>query len=61
MTGRALYDRFCDSGAAVYHYHGLSVLPHDGNKPIAWPFLSSRDRRVWNDLARRLTPRKRKG
>lgn len=61
MTGRRLYDKSCDSLAAQDHntHWGMSVLPYAEHKPIAWPFVSSRDRRVWNDLAKRLTPRKR--
>ncbi len=66
MTGRRLYDHFTDAlGTDRWMSHGGTVLPSDQTEattrpPVAWPFLASRDKAVWNTLARKLTPTKRK-
>lgn len=63
MTGRRLYDKYCDAVAAQTgsweRANGrISTVPPQG--VLAWPFLGHQDRSLWNDLARRLTPKPRK-
>lgn len=62
MTGRRLYDRYAD--ALVYSTSEWARSKgHVGQlptEPKAWPVLSSAERSVWNDLARRVTPKPRK-
>ena len=60
MTGRTLYDRFTDALAETRSTWGSSDLPGMNNEtppPDAWPYLSTRDKRVWNALARKITPK----
>jgi hypothetical protein len=67
MTGRRLYEHACDARAKWPHTrYGNSAdgkahqrVP-EGPLP-AWPFLHYRDQEFWNELARRLTPRKTRG
>lgn len=60
MTGRRLYDHYTDSLRNTESgWTRESDLPGAGNAyPIAWPYLSTRDQAVWNDLARRVSPQK---
>lgn len=61
MTGKHLYELFAVSCAANVGWRSeKSVLPRLSQPPVAWPFLSGRDQYVWDDLARRITPRKSK-
>lgn len=58
MTGRRLYDQFTDALKETQS-HGSSALPGQYNEtlaPAAWPYLSGRDKRTWNVLARKITP-----
>lgn len=55
MTGRHLYDKYTD--AVAEKTWPSSELR---TKYPAWPLLSSTDRAIWNDAARRLTPKRRK-
>lgn len=58
MTGRWLYDKYADSSAARNRVwvSGQGFVP--AKDLLAWPFLSSNDRDVWNDMARRITPKR---
>jgi hypothetical protein len=72
MTGRHLYERFTDSAAAVQSWGDktdLGAVGVDRRKlfggdntapipPRAWAFLTPYDRRLWNDLAKRITPKR---
>lgn len=56
MTGRHLYDKYTDAYAnqTWTHYR-------DNHPPLlAWPLLSQTEQRIWNDTARRLTPKRSK-
>lgn len=60
MTGRALYDRYTDSifaamPAPVRWYNDTGQVPAS---PLAWPALTLGERRVWNEFARRITPKR---
>jgi hypothetical protein len=63
MTGRRLYDHYADSAvtstSATWNKPAdLSTVPMEGI--LAWSVLTARDRRMWNELARRITPKPRK-
>lgn len=61
MTGRRLYEHFCEAAAFVGCYQWVrnkTALPHPDRPPVAWAFLPGRDREVWNEAARRVTPRR---
>jgi hypothetical protein len=59
MTGRRLYDHYCD---ASYSEDDTvwSALQERWVKPekLAWTYLKSSERRMWNALARRVTPKR---
>lgn len=58
MTGRALYDRFCDAAKAK-DQRWRSADDQLTREPLrAWPFLTTHDRDVWNGLAKRLPARR---
>jgi hypothetical protein len=61
VTGRKLYDKYVDAEAWAGKVWDSSrntwTWP---TRPLAWPFLTSRERKVWNDLAKRITPRPKK-
>ena len=55
MTGRRLYDHYCDARKATENW------PADDPASLpAWSFLSTRRKKHWNDLARRITPKPKK-
>lgn len=60
MTGRRLYDHFADALVdATYPWQ--RTKPTVGQIPTnlpAWPMLNSSEQRVWNNLARRVTPKR---
>lgn len=63
MTGRKLYDHYCDavkSETSEWQRDNgyVGTVPDAGVR--AWPFLHYSDRAVWNALARRITPKPRK-
>ena len=61
MTGRRLYDLFADawqSQATHYERRDESTTLIKPT-PVAWPFLTPAERRVFNEMARRLTPKRR--
>lgn len=65
MTGRRLYDHYADSLIKANGWYGtdrlsenFSTVPATGVS--AWPMLSKTDRKLWNELARRITPKPRK-
>jgi hypothetical protein len=72
MTGRRLYEQFTDSAAAVTGWNDKTDLGAIGVPrrkmftadndsavpPRAWAFLTPYDRRLWNDLAKRITPKR---
>lgn len=59
MTGRRLYDHYCDASAKEFNAHRGSYA--GAQTPLAaWPSLSSTSRRRWNDLAKRVSPKPRK-
>lgn len=55
MTGRRLYELFCDTHKIEMHWSGSDV---DGGLPssprLSWPYLHRYERDLWNALARRL-------
>ena len=58
MTGRRLYELFCDGWASTGEYwraperdSNLLKIPRD---PVAWPFLSGPEKRAFNHAASRL-------
>lgn len=53
MTGRHLYDKYTDAVAATTY-----VVRSDREAHPAWPLLPANQRRIWNDAARRLTPKR---
>ncbi len=72
MTGEALYVKFTKAAAAANAgWNNKTDLGAVGCarrktfnsdnesavRPAAWPFLTDHDKRLWNDLARRLSPR----
>lgn len=57
MTGRRLYDKYVDAMKKVQTMHWLK---DPGALPIAWPYLTVRQRRQWDELARMIAPRRRK-
>lgn len=63
MTGRRLYEQFCDSLAhESMCWSKPSVLPghtsKGGEAPPAWPYLPARDKAVFTRLAKTLTPKR---
>lgn len=58
MTGRRLYERYCDATAAHFSVH-WGAWSAAGTALPAWPSLSDTSRRRWSDLARRITPKRR--
>lgn len=59
MTGRKLYDKYCDSCAKSFNANRGAWNPAE--KPLpAWPSLSNSRRSQWNGLARALVPKPRK-
>lgn len=59
MTGRKLYDKYCDSSAKAFGVHRGQWNAAESPLP-AWPSLSNNRRSLWNDLARSITPKPRK-
>jgi hypothetical protein len=63
MTGRRLYDHFCDALAgqtsAWQRENGFVATVSDAGVK-AWPFLTTTDRKVWSAMALAITPRGRK-
>lgn len=65
MTGEALYARYCKAVSAHTSKGwdpGLREVMPVGVPLRSWPFLSDRDRRVWNKLAKTVQhkPRRRR-
>lgn len=63
MTGRRLYEKYTDAlrSTAKYRWVGDQyVRKYPVHAPFAWAFLPDDDRAVWNDLALRVTPPKRR-
>lgn len=59
MTGRKLYDKFCDVTADEFDVHRGGY--RRAETPLAsWPSLSTAERRRWSALARAITPKPRK-
>lgn len=60
MTGRRVYDLFTDSvyKGAWSSYDRDHYLPSINTPSLAWAALTSTERRVWNELARRITPKR---
>lgn len=57
MTGRRLYEHHCDALAATTTpWLRDTYVRSMATTPVAWPFLSSNERAVWNAFARRITP-----
>ena len=55
MTGRRLYELFCDGWAAQYEWERTSSSRLDlPNNLPAWPFLSYAEKRTFNLAAARL-------
>lgn len=55
MTGRRLYDKYCDAVAATtsaWDFERGAV-----ERTFAWPFLKATERRTWNEFARRVSPK----
>jgi hypothetical protein len=62
MTGRRLYELYCDTTESVGCFDFLrpkTALAHPDKPPVAWAYLLRRDRDVWNALAKRITPKRR--
>lgn len=60
MTGKRLYDLACLARKAQPYGTYGSAPQHVGAAPwTAWIFLHSYERDFWNDLAKRVTPRRR--
>lgn len=62
MTGRRLYDHHVDALRAVKRDRWVPSTcryerAYPDKLPIAWPFLSDDERKMWNEMARRITPR----
>lgn len=63
MTGRRLYDLHTDERRRVFGRRNpgdLDTATLWGAAPVAWPFLPEQERRLWNALAKRITPKRRK-
>lgn len=58
MTGRRLYDKYCDATAEEFPDNRGAW--RTAEKPLpSWPSLSNDNRRRWNSLARKITPKRR--
>lgn len=63
MTGRRLYEKYTDALAATArscYVEGVYTRVYPNHTPSAWPFVGRDARAMWNDLAKRITPRPRK-
>lgn len=61
MTGRRLYDLYCDAHEDLVH-DGWAQAREGGQTRahrLAWPALTADDRRMWNRVASRLKGTKR--
>lgn len=60
MTGRALYDRYCSTRIETLGTFWSPTIASNfrAQAPIAWPYLPGSERRLWNALAQRLTPKR---
>lgn len=63
MTGAKLYEKYSYSLYEERQQRWIqSELRYERtwpvNPPVAWPFLSDHEKRVWANLARKITPRK---
>jgi hypothetical protein len=59
MTGRKLYDHYCDATAKHLSTHRGGWNTPAGTPLPAWPSLSDNNRRRWSTLAARITPKPR--
>jgi hypothetical protein len=54
MTGRRLYDLYCDAHRQEQRTRFDGGIWFAVNPQVAWPFLTTRDQRMWNAVAPRL-------
>lgn len=65
MTGRRLYEKYTDALKACETTRWVAARSqyertYPAIKPIAWAFLSERERKTWSLLAKKIAPRPRK-
>lgn len=61
MTGRRLYDAFTDAmvrETTPWQRNERGAIGSIDLRPKAWPILSVEERRIWNALAKRITPKR---
>jgi hypothetical protein len=62
MTGRRLYEHYCDAqcDTAPKEWSSGELVVKGEWELLAWPFLPKSEKTKWNDLAKRITPRRRR-